>query len=310
MTPLDKLPSRPGFSLNLFGQLCALLGIFFTGALFTSGIVLALGLSSPAMSRNLLLLTAIVQDLLMFILPAWITAWLLTARPAYALAMYPVAGTYNKEGRNRKGKTALNYGGVFIVYLISLPAMNYIVEWNSNIKFPEFASGLEKLLRSLENQAAETTSTILGDPSVWGIISGILVIGLLAAISEEMFFRGGLQRILRQYCSVNAAVWITAIVFSFMHFQFYGFIPRLLIGLFLGYLLCWTGSLYPSIAAHALNNSMAVFAAWLIERGVASEKLMEIGATPDTQWLAIASLCATVLFFVFLRNFFFKNGRS
>jgi uncharacterized protein len=57
--------------------------------------------------------------------------------------------------------------------------------------------------------------------------------------------------------NVHAAVWLTAIVFSVIHFQFYGFLPRVLLGALLGYLVIWTGSIWASILAHFANNALA-----------------------------------------------------
>ena len=112
-----------------------------------------------------------------------------------------------------------------------------------------------------------------------------------------MMFRGWLQRVLGKRVNYHIAIWVSAFVFSAIHFQFYGFIPRMLIGAALGYLYCYTGSLWAPIIAHFTNNAAAVVTAFLTYNGYTSIDFDVIG-TGDTWYLSVASVavCVALLF--------------
>ena len=136
-------------------------------------------------------------------------------------------------------------------------------------------SWLESVFKPQEESATQLTEQILKatDASSWLIY---LSIAMVPAICEEMLFRGLLQPLLSSiYRNHHIGIWITACVFSLIHFQFYGFIPRLLLGAVLGYLVVWTGSLWSSIIAHGVNNATAILV------------FSAFGSTspPDDSWL-------------------------
>jgi len=199
--------------------------------------------------------------------------------------------------------------GIVIVYILALPAMNQLIIWNENISFPEWASGMEATLRSWEKTNGDVAAVALSASGFMEMIAGVAVIGILTGFSEELFFRGAMQNIFRDSgVGRGTAVWITAIIFSAVHFQFFGFFPRLLMGVFFGYLIMWTGSLWPSVFAHALNNSIVVVSTWIC--GDSSSGMIEnFGTTTDGAfpWVAVFSLVATVIFFIQLRDFFFTS---
>ena len=184
--------------------------------------------------------------------------------------------------------------------------MEWLINWNASISFPESLSSLEQLLRSWENSSAQVANTVLDVHNWFSILIGVLIIGVLTGFSEELFFRGGLQGLM-----VNSrvrpwlAIWIAALVFSFMHFQFFGFFPRLIMGAFFGYLLYWTGSLWNSMFAHILNNSVIV----VVYGFVGEESLFSMPGEGSNLnlILPILSLATTIIFFLLFRNFFFSS---
>ena len=113
-------------------------------------------------------------------------------------------------------------------------------------------------------------------------LAGILVIGILAGIGEEYLFRGILQPKLHHYTgNAHAGVWITAIIFSAIHFQFYGFLPRLMLGALFGYLYVYSGSLVYPIVAHILNNTFTVVAVYLNKLNIVE---FDIEGTAEIEW--------------------------
>lgn len=133
--------------------------------------------------------------------------------------------------------------------------------------FPEVLKGIEQWMRKMEDEGAKTTAAILKMKSIGDFLITLFIIAIVPAICEEFLFRGALQRtFLRWIKNPHVAIWISAIIFSTIHFQFYGFFPRLFLGAAFGYIYFWTGSLWYTIFAHFLNNGFAVGMAWYFQK--------------------------------------------
>ena len=250
-------------------------------------------------TRNAFLISSTFQSCFAFIFPSW-----LAARLCYGDVSEYVGISCKTSGRQ--------YIGVLVLYILLFPFINSIVDWNAGLHLPEAASGLEEVIRSMEDQAARITEMILADTSVWGLISGILIIGCLTGFSEEMFFRGGLQRaIVTSGVNKHLAVWISAFIFSAVHFQFFGFVPRMLLGALFGYLYLYTGSIWISAFAHALNNSVVVMSSWLANRGIIGFDLDSIGvAEQGFPVAATISVILSVLFIITVGKKIFKPANN
>lgn len=279
--------------VSLSAQLC----IF--GAVFIIGLI-AVALCNSVLAevsldaRNRILIVSVLQDLLAFCLPSVIIALFQNNNFCKVLSLDKIP-------------TWQSIAGVIIAYLLGFAFFNQIIDWNQSITLPESMSAIESSLRSMENNALETTALILEDTSVWGLLSGILVVGVITGFSEELFFRAGLQRLLGKAMSGKIAIWVTAIIFSTLHFQFFGFIPRLLLGAFLGYLYYWTGSIWVSIFAHALNNSLVVITEWLKARDIITHNIDKLGVTDDGFPIyALISLCL-FSFYIWKRKIWFRK---
>ena len=221
--------------------------------------------SSPTGVR--MRLAIIVQDLFVFILPALIVAVMVTRRPADFL-------------RVRKAPRASLIFLTVLTLIAAAPAMNWIIELNKGMHLPESMSAIEELMRSAEESAAAQIELLTNNFSIGGLIVSILIIGVMAGFSEELYFRGTMQRIFASTpMNCHVAIWATAVIFSAMHMQFFGFFPRMLLGAFLGYLTYWSGSLWLAVIAHAVNNSMAVIIMWMNKTNVSSVNLDEIGTS-------------------------------
>lgn len=186
--------------------------------------------------------------------------------------------------------------------LLAMPMINWLSDINQHLKLPEAFSGLELWMQHSEDKAKIFTDAFTKGTSFGVLILNLVVIALLAAVSEEVFFRGILQKVLID-CIRNKhiSVWFGAIIFSAFHMQFFGFLPRMMMGAFLGYLFLWSGSLWPGIFAHFINNGMAVFLVWLANRGVISDNADQVGIQ-EGEWIYVATsivLVAVSLFLVY-----------
>ena len=262
--------------------LVALLLIFgaFIGLVVLMG---ALSILAPEWSNSTggLLFMQGVQTIVLFGVTALVGVWL-TERE----------NPFNQMSLNRR----LSFKQALISFFFAvaaLPLIAMLAEWNKGMEFPSFLASVEEMMRQMEESAKVLTERFLNTSSVGMLFINLFVMAFLPAMCEEMLFRGWLQRILVARVNYHVAIWVVTFVFSAIHFQFYGFVPRMLIGAALGYLYCYTGSLWAPIIAHFTNNAMAVITAFLSYNGYTSIDFDLIG-TGDTWYLSVASVAVCV----------------
>jgi membrane protease YdiL (CAAX protease family) len=251
----------------LIGTLCffAIIGMFIWT--LTVG-----GNTEDIFSLKLLQLT---QSLSMFILPPFLLAYLWSQKPLTFLSL----------DKKTKGSNAIV---VILIMVMLIPFINLLVDLNQQIILPKIFAGLEAQMKDMELKANELTQKMLNVSNLQGLAFNIFLIALLPALGEELFFRGTLQRILKDWKGATVAIWITAFIFSAIHLQFYGFIPRLLMGAFFGYMLVWSGNLWLPILAHFTNNVIAVIFYYLKNNGFQTINIDTVG-TGNTLWLGCLS---------------------
>jgi len=180
------------------------------------------------------------------------------------------------------------------IMLVSSPFLELTSNLNKQMQLPGFLSEMEEWMKMKELQMEKITENILKTSSISGLLFNLLVIAIIPAIGEELFFRGCLQPIFHRWTkNIHVAIWITAIIFSAIHVQFYGFIPRMLMGAVFGYMLHWGKSIWLPIIAHFVNNATAVIYTFvLLKQGKSFE---EINNETMSNWmlyiLSIALLC-------------------
>lgn len=225
--------------------LCSSILCFFI-ATFIIALIQHGGISQAKMR-----IAMVVQDVVMFILPAVATAVVVSRRPGDFLMITKRPGI-------------ANIVLVLLILLASVPLMNSIIALNKSIVLPGSLSGIQQWMEATEKAANDGLSLVLGDGGIGSLVMGLLIIGVMAGFSEELFFRGALQQIIRSTpVSGHIAVWLSAIIFSAAHMQFFGFVPRMLLGAFFGYAAWWSGSVWLAVAAHVMNNSLAFILMWL-----------------------------------------------
>jgi len=178
-----------------------------------------------------------------------------------------------------------------VVMILALPLINYLLTLNHAIHLPEFMSGIELWMRETEQRSEKIIKAFLVMESPVDLIFTVVLIALIPVIGEELLFRGVVQTLLKErFANIHISVWLAAFLFSFLHFQFLGFIPRLLLGAVLGYLFAWSGSLWVPITAHFTNNGLAVLSQYLIQRNIISPEIEEFGADSNLWHMALLSL--------------------
>ncbi|GAB1454266.1 hypothetical protein MASR2M47_43220 [Draconibacterium sp.] len=245
-------------------------------------------LSNPETLR-ILKYFQVVQSIGVFIIPPFILGWLFHGQVAEYLSL-------NKP---------VNFASVLLVLLLSFaasPFINFIGEMNANMQLPEWLSGLENWMKNTEEKAAELTEAFLKVDSLGGLLFNIFMVAVLPAIGEELLFRGVIQRIFTNWTkNIHWGIWISAILFSALHMQFYGFIPRMFLGVMFGYLLVWSGSMWLPIIAHFMNNAIAVVGMYMIDKKLLTPDIEQFGSTTDSYYMAVVSVVLIAVFMLMVK---------
>jgi uncharacterized protein len=195
-----------------------------------------------------------------------------------------------------KPKVAINYLYALLAVFSSLLFVALLGQWNLKIPFT-------KGIVELEATASEMTKAILNFTSVSKLIITLLYIAIIPAMAEEFFFRGALQNILSKAFgnkNIHIAIFITSILFALMHGQLQSALPRVFLGMVLGYIYYYSGSIWPGVLAHAFNNGLQVFVSYLHNKN-----LIQFDPNADTSvpvWQGLISLIICVLFIVLLKK--------
>jgi len=193
---------------------------------------------------------------------------------------------------------------VLILLISVVPILDVITTFNEKLELPQAFGKIELWLRQSEQNALELTERFLNVYTVYDLMFNIFMIALLPALGEELIFRGIIQKIFTDWIkgSPFIAIFITSVLFSALHMQFYSLLPRLLLGIVLGYLMYWSGTLWLPVAAHFINNFMAVMVYYLTANQIISMDPDHI-STYLGLWGIIASMAISILLFVFIRDY-------
>jgi membrane protease YdiL (CAAX protease family) len=195
-------------------------------------------------------------------------------------------------------------GLVILLVLCLLPVTGFTGQLNSEMHFPEWLSRVEKWVADKENEANNLLEMFSAD-TFWIMMLNLFMLALLPAIGEEMIFRGIFQRIFQKlFRNDHVGIWVIAFLFSAIHLQFFGFVPRFILGLVLGYLYYWSGTLWLPMLAHFVNNAVPTI-------GVYLEGWEKANALPDTSlWIQLLILPAPIVIIAMIMLYFRNKSFS
>jgi len=186
-------------------------------------------------------------------------------------------------------------GLIFGFLVVCNPLMELISNLNMQMQLPESLQDIESWMRAKEDGMAQLTERLVMVDSITLLLANLVVMALIPALVEEFYFRGVLQNIAKRiFGNPHAAIWVTAIIFSAIHVQFYGFFPRMFLGVIFGYALYWSNNIWIPVFGHFLNNASVTVIAFIYHKnGKSFEDLQSSGlfSTP----LYIISIVLTVL---------------
>ena len=241
------------------------------------------------------------QSAAMFLLPPLCMAYLWSKQPLEWLKV--------KGEKELKGERVW----AVVLMLVALPAINLLAHINEQMALPAFLEPLEAWMKTQEETAKNLTDQFMHVTTFGGLIINLLLMAVLPAISEELTFRGVLMNLfkVKGESVPHLAIWCSAILFSAIHLQFYGFVPRMLMGALFGYMLVWTGSLWTPILMHFTNNAMAVILYFVSLRAGWDIEMMDAIGTNDTLWLGVVSMVITIVgIYAFRRSTTMSNASS
>jgi uncharacterized protein len=238
----------------------------------------------------------ILQSIGVFIVPALLAGYLFERNATGYLGM-------------KKRTGALPFIFAALIMIVSLPLINWMGSVNELMKLPASLKGIEEWMRDTEDQAGKLTDAFLDVTTIGGLCINLLMIAVLPALGEEMFFRGTLQRLFSEWFrNAHVAIFFTAFLFGAVHLQFYGILPRFALGLLFGYLYYWSGSLWVPILCHFINNGSAVVISYLVSRGVLNTGYEHFGES-DNVLIIIGSTIITIIILYAFRRFQGKKAQ-
>ena len=292
---------------HVIAKIMVWLGLIFVMFSLTVLVIALVTQGNPLSDINTLKWIQLLQTISLFLLPSLILAYLCAKAP------------WNWLQLDNKVNWKVLLWAIGIM-LVALPAINLMSHWNQQMVLPTWLSGVEEWMKAKEAEAEWLTKQFMSVTTVSGLLVNLLLMAVLPALSEEITFRGVLQQLLTaphrlspfaSRLSPHLAIWLTAIIFSAIHMQFYGFVPRMLMGALFGYMMVWTGSLWVPMLMHFVNNGMAVLLYFIANRAHWDmDKVDAIGAG-NTLWLGIVSIVLTVVgIYMFRRSTTMRSASS
>ena len=225
------------------------------------------------------------SSLFIFLFPAIVTAYLCSKQPRDFLFIHKITDV------------RIIILTIIIVFSV-MPVIELTAHFNSKMHFPEFMAPIESFMRNAEDQAKNFILGMMSEKGAMRLIVNLIVIAVMAGIAEEFLFRGTLLSIIRRKIkNPHVAIWIVAAIFSAVHIQFYGFVPRLLLGALMGYLLYWSGSIWTPIIAHFINNAFGVISMYSVDSAELYE-LIEPEIAPENMPTALLFAAGGLILFV------------
>jgi uncharacterized protein len=227
----------------------------------------------------------------LFIIPALVFAVLVGRRPLLYL-------------KANHMPFLISAGVAVLIMIAALPLVNFLMEINLMLSLPNWLSGMEEWMRRAEEGAEAVTKMFLEVTTIKGLLFNIFMIAVIPAIGEEFIFRGIVLKLFRQWFgNAHVAVWISALLFSAMHMQFFGFLPRLFLGLVLGYMFVLSRNIWVPVLAHFFNNAAAVVFFFLHHNGHIKLDIEEVGLGAGSYYYVAASIVMLTFLFALFRNF-------
>ena len=269
-----------------FERLFILLALIIIGLILGTviGFAYVFITKSNPQDLNSLRFMQISSQLFTFVFPPIAYAFLVKEKPVKALGL-------------KKSNILWFLIGTAMIFAI-MPFNSIISEWNANLTLPDSMSRLEYLMKQMQESATEMIEKFVSVDTIGGLILNLFMIAGLAALGEELLFRSIIQTSLIKICkNAHIGILIASAIFSFIHLEFYGFVPRLILGMLLGYMFYFSGSIWIPMLMHFLNNGTVVLIYFLNNKGITNINVDTFGQTSIP--ILILSIVVMIVLFIF-----------
>ena len=274
-------------NLGLFGKLMVLFFAFFFFSIIGMALIsLLFGNSTDIQTQKI---NQLILSFFTLLLPPIVVGKLWYEKPwkSYSLHKLP-------SGRQM-------ILSILLIFSIS-PFINLLSYINEQMVLPDFLSALENKMMEMEGRAGELTKQMLDVSTLNGLFFNLIVMAVMPAFGEELFCRGALQNIFSEKRNKYVAIWIVAIIFSLIHFQMYGFLPRLVLGALLGYLLVWSGSLWLPILVHFINNATIVLMSYFGSENGTLETMENLGKAETWGYGIVSAVVSGLIIWMLIKT--------
>ena len=289
---------RNSRNFSFTGQLGILLGLIgaglVLGAVISAGVWIAMT-GRPLLSMGNDLLNPKYYDAIMWI--QGISTFFMFFLPVYLFALI----CYRNPSKFIGFNTNFNVRQIVIVLFIvilTFPLSGALAELNKVIPIPK---NWQIYFKEKEAERALQEAALININSFYRYVISMVMIALLPAVFEEVCFRGGIQNILtRWFKGPWVSIIFTAIIFSAVHVSYYGFLVRFALGIILGFVFYYSGSLWLSILVHFLYNGLQVTALYFAT--VAHNKPSKDIEANFPLWAGVIALALIIYAFVYFRK--------
>lgn len=269
-----------------FERLFILLALIIIGLILGTvvGLAYVFITKSNPQDLNSLRFMQISSQLFTFVFPPIAYAFLVKEKPVNALGLKNV-------------KILWFLIGTAMIFAI-MPLNSILAEWNAGLKLPESLSALEQMMKQMQESASAMIEKFVSVDTIGGLMLNLFMIAGLAALGEELLFRSIIQTSLIKICkNAHVGILIASAIFSFIHLEFYGFVPRLILGMLLGYMFYFSGSIWVPMLMHFLNNGTVVLIYFLNNKDITNIDVDTFGQTSIP--ILIVSIVVMIVLFLF-----------
>ena len=269
-----------------FERLFILLALIIIGLILGTviGFAYVFITKSNPQDLNSLRFMQISSQLFTFVFPPIAYAFLVKEKPVNALGL-------------KNAKILWFLIGTAMIFAI-MPLNSILAEWNAGLKLPESLSALEQMIKDMQESATAMIEKFVSVDTIGGLMLNLFMIAGLAALGEELLFRSIIQTSLIKICkNAHVGILIASAIFSFIHLEFYGFVPRLILGMLLGYMFYFSGSIWIPMLMHFLNNGTVVLIYFLNNKGITNIDVDTFGQTSIP--VLIVSIIVMIVLFLF-----------
>ena len=277
-----------------FERLFILLALIIIGLILGTviGFAYVFITKSNPQDLNALRFMQISSQLFTFVFPPIAYAFLVKEKPVNALGL-------------KNAKILWFLIGTAMIFAI-MPLNSILAEWNANLTLPDSMSKIESLMKQMQESATAMIEKFVSVDTIGGLILNLFMIAGLAALGEELLFRSIIQTSLIKICkNAHVGILIASAIFSFIHLEFYGFVPRLILGMLLGYMFYFSGSIWIPMLMHFLNNGTVVLIYFLNNKGITNIDVDTFGQTSIP--ILIISIVVMIALFLFSIKYSYKE---